>query len=88
MSVGLGELLTPEVWSEIHKPSSRNLSIRLLSTKTVELDWKTKEPKGSPKEFESLLEFKMAAPTLDAVIQRVMPWNMAFKTVYLFLWGG
>jgi hypothetical protein len=85
VSVGLGELLTPEVWSEIHKPSSRNLSIRLLSTKSVELAWKTKDQKDSPKEFESLLEFKMAAATLDAVIQRVMPWNMAFKTVYLFL---
>jgi hypothetical protein len=29
----------------------------------------------------------MAAVTFDAVIQRVMTWNMAFKKVYLYLWS-
>jgi hypothetical protein len=84
-SIGLGDLLTPSVWNEIHKPNSRRLSVRMLSTKSVEEAWKTGEKLDSLKEFETLQEFKMAMATLDGIFHKVMPWNMAFKTLSIFL---
>ncbi len=35
-SLGIGDLLTHKVWAELHKPNSRQLSVRLLSPKSVE----------------------------------------------------
>jgi hypothetical protein len=85
VSIGLGDLLTPTVWNEVHKPNSRKLTVRMLSTKSVEEAWKAGDKSDSPKEFESLQELKMALATLDGVYQKVMPWNMAFKTLHTFL---
>jgi hypothetical protein len=85
VSLGLGDLLTPTVWNELHKPNSRWLSVRMLSTKSVEEAWKAGEKSDTTKEFETLQEFKMAMATLDGAIQKVMPWNMAFKTLHIFL---
>jgi hypothetical protein len=85
VSIGLGDLLTPAVWSELHRPNSRRLSIRMLSTKSVEESWKSSDRSDSLKEFESLQEFRVAMATLDGAFQKVMPWNMAFKTLHIFL---
>jgi hypothetical protein len=57
----------------------------MLSTKSVEEAWKAGEKSDTAKEFETLQEFKMAMATLDGAIQKVMPWNMAFKTLHIFL---
>jgi hypothetical protein len=57
----------------------------MLSTKSVEEVWKVGRKSDSLKKFESMQEFKMAMATLDRAFQKVMPWNMAFKTLHIFL---
>jgi hypothetical protein len=85
VSVGLGDLLTPIAWSELHKPNSRRLSIRMLSNASVEEAWKAGDKLDSLKEFESVQEFRVAMATLDGGFQKVMPWNMSFKTLSNFM---
>jgi hypothetical protein len=84
-SLGLGDQLTHKVWAELHRPNSRQLSIRLLSQKTVEEAWKHHEKAESPKEFETLQEFKVAIANLEGGFHRVMPWNLSFKALNFFL---
>jgi hypothetical protein len=84
-SLGIGDLLTHKVWAELHKPNSRQLSVRLLSPKLVEEAWKQGDKSDSPKEFENLHEFKMAITTLEGGFHRVMPWNFSFKALNFFL---
>jgi hypothetical protein len=84
-SIGIGDLLTHKVWAELHKPNSRQLSVRLLSPKAVEETWKQGDKSDSPKEFENLHEFKMALTTLEGGFHRVMPWNFSFKALNFFL---
>jgi hypothetical protein len=85
VSMGLGDGLTHKVWAEIHKPNSRALSIRLLSPKSVEEAWKESEKIESPREFDTMNDFKIAMATLEGGIHRVAPWNFAFKTLHLFM---
>jgi hypothetical protein len=85
VSMGLGDGLTHKVWAEIHKPNSRALSIRLLSPKSVEEAWKESEKSESPREFDTMNDFKIAMATLEGGIHRVAPWNFTFKTLYLFM---
>jgi hypothetical protein len=85
VSLGIGDLITPKTWGEIHKPNSRQLSIRMLSQKSVDESWRLSDKNESPKDFESLHEFKMAMSSLDIAIKKVMPWNMAFSTLHNFL---
>ncbi len=84
-SIGFGELLTHKVWAELHKPNSRQLSVRLLSPKSAEEAWKHDEKTDSPKDFENLQDFKMAIVTLEGGFHRVMPWNFSFKALSFFL---
>jgi hypothetical protein len=84
-ALGIGDLLTHKVWAELHKPNSRQPSIRLLSQKTVEEAWKQGDKSDSPKEFESLQEFKVAMASLEGGFHRVMPWNHSFKALHFFL---
>jgi hypothetical protein len=84
-SLGIGDQLTHKVWAELHKPNSRQLSIRLLSHKSVEESWKQAEKSDSPKEFENLNEFKTAIANLEGGFHRVMPWNFSFKALNFFL---
>lgn len=79
VSMGLGDLLTPKVWAEVHKPNSRELSIRMLSKGSVELAWRGAEKAEPLKDFDNLLDFKKATATLEAAIHRVMTWNYSFK---------
>ncbi len=85
VSMGLGDGLTHKVWAEIHKSNSRALSIRLLSPKSVEEAWKETEKNESPREFDTMNDFKIAMATLEGGIHRVAPWNFAFKTLHLFM---
>jgi hypothetical protein len=85
VSLGIGDLITPKTWGEIHKPNSRQLSIRMLSQRSVDDSWRLSDKDETPKEFVSLHEFKMAMSSLDIAIRKVMPWNMAFATLHNFL---
>jgi len=85
VSMGLGDLLTPKVWAEVHKLNSRELSIRMLSRGSVDQAWRGVEKTEPLKEFSNLLEFKQAMTTLEAAIHRVMNWNFGFKTLLIFL---
>ncbi len=85
VSLGIGDLITPKTWGEIHKPNSRHLLIGMLSQKSVEESWRLSNKSESPKEFESMQEFRMAIATLDLAISKVMPWNMACATLHMFL---
>jgi hypothetical protein len=84
-SLGIGDQLTHKVWAELHKPNSRQLSIRLLSHKSVEESWKQGDKSDTPKEFERLNEFKTAIACLEGGFHRVMPWNLSFKALNFFL---
>jgi hypothetical protein len=57
VSIGIGDLITPKAWGKIHKPNSRQLTIRLLSQKSVDDTWRLSDKSEPPKEFESLQEF-------------------------------
>jgi hypothetical protein len=85
VSLGLGDYITQKVWAKVHKPNARDLSIRMLSPKSVEDDWRSSDRSDSPKEFNNLHDLKMATATLEAMIHKVTPWNLAFKTVHLFM---
>jgi hypothetical protein len=85
ISLGLGDQLTPNVWAKIHRPNARDLSIMMLSQGSVEEAWKSSDKSEAPKEFVSMLDFKMAMVSLEGAIHKVMPWNFAFKTVYIFM---
>jgi len=85
VTLGIGDLMTPKVWSEIHKPNSVLLSIRMLSRKSVDEAWRDPDKSETPKEFETIRELQSAMTTLECAIHRVMPWNWSFKTLLLFL---
>ncbi len=48
-SLGIGDQLTHKVWAELHRPNSRQMSIRLLSQRSVEEAWKQGDKNGFPK---------------------------------------
>ncbi|MFN9898709.1 MAG: hypothetical protein ACK55Z_07940, partial [bacterium] len=87
VSIGLGDLLTPKVWSKIHRPNARDLSVTMLSQGSVDDAWKATDKSDLPKEFESLFDFKMAMITLEGAFHKVMPWNFSFKTVFIFVYS-
>jgi hypothetical protein len=53
----------------------------MLSQGSVTNAWKDSDKS----EFKTLFDFKMAMLTLEGAIHKVMPWNYAFQTVYIFL---
>jgi hypothetical protein len=83
-SLGIGDLLTHKVWAELHKPNSRQFSVRLLAPTLVEEAWKQGDKTESPKEFKNLNEFKMALSTLEGGFHCVIPWNFSFKAQNFF----
>jgi hypothetical protein len=85
VSMGLGDLLSHKVWEKIHRPNARDLSIAMLSQGSVEGAWKNSEKSETPKDFESLFDFKMAMVTMEGAMHKVMPWNFAFKTIYIYV---
>ncbi len=85
VSIGLNGYLSARVWHEIHSPSSKMLSIRMLTASAMKSSWLPHEKVGEVREFESLHELRMAVVALDAAIHKVMPWNAAFSTLAIFL---
>jgi len=85
VTIGLNGMISSRVWYEVHNPSSKVLSIRLLSDSAMKSAWTEKEKAGESHEFASLQEFKMATVALEACIHKVMPWNFSFTTVAIFL---
>jgi len=84
VSIGLNGLVSAKVWNEVHAPSSKALSIRMLTSHAMKSAWNTSK-KHEMKEFEDLQEFRMAVVALDTAIRKVMAWNESFATVAIFL---
>ena len=85
VSVRINGLLSSKVWHEVHSPSSKSLSIRMLTNHAVNSAWTSPEKGGEVKEFESIHELKMAVVALEACIKKVFWWNNSFTTVAVFL---
>lgn len=85
VSVGLNGYVGSRVWHEVHSPSSKALSIRMLTHSAMKSAWNAKEKEGDEKGFDSVQEIRMAVVVLDTCIRKVMPWNFAFTTVSFFL---
>ncbi len=85
VSTGLNGYIGAKVWHEIHSPSSKVLSIRMLTDSAVKTAWLAVDKVGEMKEFETIHELRMAVVALDAAIHKAMPWNAAFSTLAIFL---
>ena len=85
VSVGINGFLSSRVWHEVHSPSSKLLSIRMLTDHAMKSAWTSPEKGGEIKEFESIHELKMAVVALEACIKKVYWWNSSFTTVAIFL---
>jgi hypothetical protein len=85
VSMGLNGLLSSRVWHECHSPSSKVLSIRMLTTSSMKTAWIGPEKTAEIPEFDSVQELKMAVVALDGCIRKIMPWNSAFATLAIFM---
>ncbi len=85
VTIGLNGYISCRVWHEVHNPSSKVLSIRLLSNSATKTGWSEKEKTGETHEFDSLQELKMAVVALEACVHKVMPWNFSVTTIAIFL---
>ena len=85
VSIGLNGHISSRVWHEVHSPSSKLLSLRMLTNASMKTAWTAQEKNNEIKEFDSLQELKMAVVALDVCIRKVMPWNTSFATVAIFL---
>ena len=85
VSIGLNGYISHKVWSEVHSPSSKTLSIRLLSDAARKAAWHDSEKGTEVREFESIQDFRMAVVALNTCISKVMPWNSAFTALTVFL---
>ena len=84
VSIGLNGYISSKVWHEVHNPSSKALSIRLLSHSATRTAWNDRE-KAEIHEFDTLAELKMAMVALEACVHKVMPWNFSVTTLAIFL---
>lgn len=85
VSVGLNGMVSCRVWHEVHSPSSKALTIRLMTSDAMKEAWSSSDRPSEPKEFKDLHELVMAVVALDHVIWKVMPWNHSFATLAIFL---
>ena len=85
VSIGLNGHVSSRVWHEVHSPSSKLLSLRMLTNASMKTAWTAQEKNNDVKEFDSLQELKMAVVALDVCIRKVMPWNSSFATIAIFL---
>ena len=85
VSIGLNGHISSRVWHEVHSPSSKLLSLRMLTSASMKTAWTAQEKNNEIKEFETLQELKMAVVALDVCIRKVMPWNSSFATIAIFL---
>ena len=85
VSIGLNGHISSRVWHEVHSPSSKLLTLRMLTNSSMKTAWTAQEKSNDIKEFETMQELKMATVALDVCIRKVMPWNSSFATVAIFL---
>ena len=85
VSLSLNGFVSQKVWHEVHSPSSKLLSIRLLTNAARKSTWHASDWPSETVEFESAHELKMAVVALDACIRKVMPWNSSFAAVAIFM---
>ena len=85
VSIGLNGHISSRVWHEVHSPSSKLLSLRMLTSASMKTAWTAQEKNNEIKEFDTLQELKMAVVALDVCIRKVMPWNSSFATIAIFL---
>lgn len=88
VSVGLNGFVSGKVWMEIHSPSSKHLTIRLLTSSSLKSGWGQRggtEKEHEHKEFETIHELKMAVVALDGAIRKALPWNHSFAAVAIFM---
>ena len=84
-SIGITGKVSSKVWAEIHNPSSKDLSIRMLNSSALKSAWKSHEKHADQKDFESIQELRIAVSALEAAIHKVFPWNFSFKAIAIFL---
>ena len=85
VSVGINGLISARVWHEVHSPSSKHLSIRMLTSHALKSTWTSPEKCGEVREFDSIHNLRMAVVALDVCIRKVFWWNCSFATVAIFL---
>lgn len=85
VTMGLNGFVSARVWHEVHNPSSKVLSIRMLAPESMKQSWNTQDKLGEVKDFSSMSELKMAMVVLDVCIRKVMPWNHAMSTLAIFM---
>lgn len=84
-SIGITGKISPQVWKEIHNPSSKELSIRMLAPSAVKSTWKSADSTNNCKDFTNMQELRVAVSTMDAAFHKVHPWNFSFKAISVFL---
>ncbi len=84
-SIGITGKITPLAWKEIHNPSSKDLSIRMLSASATKSIWKGSKSDSNSKDFSTMHELRVAISTLDAAFHKVLPWNFSMKAITVFL---
>ena len=85
VSIGINGFISGRVWHEVHSPSSKLLSIRMLTEHAMKSAWVNPDKGGEVKEFDSIHDMKMAVVALDACIKKVYWWNNSFSTLAIFL---
>ena len=85
ISIGINGFISGCVWHEVHSPSSKLLSIRMLTEHAMKSAWANPEKGGEVKEFDSMHDLKMAVVALEACIKKVYWWNNSFTTLAIFL---
>ena len=85
VSIGINGFISGRVWHEVHSPSSKLLSIRMLTEHAMKSAWANPEKGGEVKEFDSMHDLKMAVVALEACIKKVYWWNNSFTTLAIFL---
>jgi hypothetical protein len=85
--IGMSSHINNFVWSQLHNPGSREISIRMLSPHAL------KEARGASdkdeaavkKDFEDVTEMVTAMNTLTHAVHCIHPWNFSVVTLDFFL---
>ena len=85
--VGLSGHINSHVWSLLHNPGAKEISITRLSPEALK-SARTSNDKDSDsckKDFKSINEIRHALATLRTATHMIHPWNMAVVTLEYFL---
>jgi hypothetical protein len=85
--IGMSSHINNFVWSQLHNPGSREISIRMLSPHAL------KEARGASdkdeaavkKDFDDITEMVTAMNTLTHAVHCIHPWNFSVVTLDFFL---